>query len=57
MASMIVPLNGTIPAWLAMPHHVRIAGSSGPTLNLLEELAKKFDAVLYVETSTPSRLR
>jgi len=56
-ASMFVPLGGNVPAWLSAPHHIRIAGSSGPMLNLVEELAKKFDAVMYVETSTPAHLR
>jgi erythromycin esterase-like protein len=57
LASMFVPLGGVIPSWLAAPHHIRIAGSSGPMLNLFEDLAKKFDAVMYVETSTPAHLR
>ena len=55
--SMLIPLSGTVPSWLSAPHHIRIAGSSGPMLNLVEELAKKFDAVMYVETSTPAHLR
>jgi len=46
-----------LPSWLATPHHIRIAGSSGPMFNLIEDLAKKFDAVMYVETSTPAQLR
>ena len=57
VTSMFIPLDGPTPAWLSAPHRVRIAGSSGPMLSLVEELAKKFDAVLYVETSTPSRVR
>jgi len=57
LPSMFIPLGGVIPSWLSTPHHIRIAGSSGATINLVEDLAKKFDAVLYVETSTPAHLR
>ena len=54
---MFVPLGGVLPSWLSAPHHIRVAGSSGPVLNMFEDLAKKFDAVLYFETSTPAHLR
>jgi erythromycin esterase-like protein len=57
MPIMFVPLGGVLPSWLATPHHLRIAGSSGPVFNLIEDLAKKFDAVMYIETSTPAQLR
>ncbi|HEY4640412.1 MAG TPA: erythromycin esterase family protein [Thermoanaerobaculia bacterium] len=57
LSMMFVPLGGVLPSWLATPHHIRIAGSSGPMFNLIEDLAKKFDAVMYVETSTPAQLR
>ncbi|GEM_PF-2239330 len=56
-SSYYLPLRGVLPAWLAMSHHIRIAGSSGPVLSLKEDLAAKFDALLYVETSTPAQLR
>ncbi len=60
--SMIVPLRGALPHWLAGTHRMRIAGSSvqsraKTTLDLEADFGKKFDAVLYVRTSTPTRLR
>ncbi len=55
--SFYLPIRGVLPAWLTLPHHVRIAGSAGPVLNLTEDVAKKFDALYYVENSTPATLR
>lgn len=60
--SMIVPLRGALPHWLAGTHRMRIAGSSvqsrtRTTLDLEADFGKKFDAVLYVRTSTPTQLR
>jgi erythromycin esterase len=57
LPSVLVSLRPPLPAWLATPHHLRIAPSSGPTLNLFEDVAAKFDALLYFETSTPTLLR
>ncbi|HYC90658.1 MAG TPA: erythromycin esterase family protein [Thermoanaerobaculia bacterium] len=60
--SMILPLRGVLPAWLAGTHRLRFAGSTVPsrdraTLDVPADLGKKFDAVLYVKTSTPTQLR
>lgn len=57
MPLMFIPFGGVLPTWLSGLHHIRIAGSSGPMFNLVEDLGKKFDAVMYVETSTPAHLR
>jgi len=62
LARMIVPLRGALPSWLALPHPIRVGGSNvhsrtDTTETLIEELPKKFDAVIYVETSTATRLR
>jgi erythromycin esterase len=53
---LLVPLRGSLPEWLSQPASYRTAGiSSGP--NLLEaRLADKLDAVVYVETMTPTRV-
>ena len=60
--SMILPLRGALPAWLSGPHRLRFAGSTvisrdRATLDVPANLGEKFDAVLYVRTSTPTRLR
>jgi erythromycin esterase len=58
MPLMIVPFRGALPAWLTQPRPMRIAGSTSlTTVTVDEELPKRFDAVIYVETTTPARLR
>jgi len=62
MPRMIVPLRGALPSWLALPHPIRVAGSNvashtQTTVAVTEEIAKKFDAVIYVETTTATHLR
>ena len=62
MPRMIVPLRGALPSWLALAHPIRIAGSnistrSSPTVTLNEELSRRFDGVIYIELSTPTKLR
>lgn len=60
--SMILPLRGALPPWLSGTHRLRFAGSTVPsrdraTLDVPADLGQKFDAVLYVKTSTPTQLR
>lgn len=55
--SMIVPLRGPLPAWLAGTHRMRFAGSTVPMLDVPADFGAKFDAVLYVRTSSPTQLR
>lgn len=60
--SMILPLRGGLPSWLAGTRRMRFAGSTvvsreRATLDVPVNLGAKFDAVLYVKTSTPTRLR
>lgn len=60
--SMILPLRGTLPPWLAGTRRMRFAGSTvisreRATLDVPANLGQKFDAVLYVRESTPTRLR
>jgi erythromycin esterase len=62
MPRMIVPLRGALPSWLALPHPIRVAGSNvasrtQTTVAVVEEIAKKFDALIYVESTTATRLR
>jgi erythromycin esterase len=58
MPRMIVPLRDPLPPWLGETHPVRIAGSSSRTTVLVDEnLAKRFDAVIYIESTTPAHLR
>ncbi|HEV7921934.1 MAG TPA: erythromycin esterase family protein [Thermoanaerobaculia bacterium] len=58
---MIVPLPNPLPYWLAGSHRMRIAGSNvsspdRPMVELTQDLGAKYDAVVYIETSTPTRL-
>ena len=60
--SMILNLRGPLPPWLDGTHRLRFAGStvvsaSRATLDVPADLGAKFDAVLYVRTSTPTQLR
>jgi erythromycin esterase len=60
--TMIVSLRGALPVWLAGTHRMRFAGSTVPsrdraTSDVPADLGAKFDAVLFVRTSTPSALR
>jgi len=62
MPRMIVPLRGSLPSWLALAHPIRVAGSNvashtQTTVAVTEEIAKKFDALIYVETTTATHLR
>jgi len=56
-SSMIVPLRGPLPSWLAGTHRMRFAGSTVPILEVPADFGAKFDGVLYVRTSTPTQLR
>lgn len=61
--AMIVPLRDReLPEWLAGMQHVRIGASGVPsreqaTLDLVVDLGKKYDALLYIRRSTPSGVR
>ena len=62
LGTMILPMQGPLPNWLAGTHRMRIAGSSvqsrtRTTLDLPADFSRKFDAVLYVRTSTPTHVR
>jgi erythromycin esterase len=58
---MLVPLRAPLPYWLAGTHRMRIAGSNvsapdRPMVELTQDLGAKYDAIVYIETSTPTRL-
>jgi len=58
---MIVPLGGKLPYWLAGTHRMRIAGSNvssidRPMVELPQDFGSKYDAVVYIEMSTPTQL-
>lgn len=58
LASMLVPLTAPLPAWMHVARRMRFAASSGPPLlTPPAALPEKFDAVLYIRTSTPSQVR
>jgi len=52
-ARVIIPLRGALPKWLADPHHLR-AGDAGDAYDRVENLPQKFDAVIYIEHTTPN---
>lgn len=59
---LLIPLRGTLPAWLSQKHAMRVAGSGIVSRTqsmkpLQETLTPRFDAMIYVATSTASRLR
>ena len=54
---MIVPLRA-LPPSLAGTHPMRIAGSDSQTTAIIDaDLAKQFDAMIYIEVTTPARVR
>lgn len=62
LPGFFLDLRQPLPRWLLAPLRVRTAGSSifspGHTMfDVYEELPQRFDAVVYIETSTPTLLR
>ncbi|HKO57185.1 MAG TPA: erythromycin esterase family protein [Thermoanaerobaculia bacterium] len=52
---LLIPLRGTtLPDWLTSPRRLHGGTAVGP-YDFVEELAKKFDAVMYVDRTTPTR--
>lgn len=59
---LLVPLHAPLPQWISQKHAMRVAGSgivsrTQSMKTLPENLALRFDAVIYLATSTASRLR
>lgn len=59
---MIVPLRRNPPSWLSAAHRFRVGttniqSAARTMLEVTEPLTRKFDALLWVETSTPTTLR
>lgn len=51
---LLIPLRGTtLPEWLATPRRLHGGTAVGP-YDYVEELAKKFDAVMYIDRTTPT---
>ncbi|HEY0144189.1 MAG TPA: erythromycin esterase family protein [Thermoanaerobaculia bacterium] len=57
---LLVPLDGELPAWLTTATSFRWAGSGPqdgtPDVVQKESLPEKFDAVVFVATTTPARM-
>jgi erythromycin esterase len=52
---LLIPLRGTtLPDWLASPRRLH-GGTAVGAYDFVEELSKKFDAVMYVDRTTPTR--
>jgi erythromycin esterase len=59
---LLIPLRAPLPSWLSQKRAMRVAGSGvvSPVQSmkvLTENLASRFDAVIYLDSSTPTRLR
>ncbi len=54
LQAMLVPLNGDVPAWLLGPARYQLAGTTGSLGVLTTSLPQKFDAVIYIGTTTPT---
>lgn len=52
--AFLLSLRGPLHAFLAAPHPFRTAGFSPPTFDYVVDLSKKFDAILYVDQTTPT---
>lgn len=59
-SQLLVPLRGELPAWLTAASTFRWAGSGAqggqPDIVQKESLPAKFDAVVFVATTTPARM-
>lgn len=53
--ALLIPLRGNVPSWLSGPAAFHSAGTTSALGVREESLPAKLDAVLYVETSTPSK--
>ncbi|MBV9493129.1 MAG: erythromycin esterase family protein [Acidobacteria bacterium] len=51
--NLLIPMRGvSLPDWLLAPHKFHSGAGAGP-FEYTEELSKKFDAVMYIEHTTP----
>jgi erythromycin esterase len=50
---LVVPLRGSVPAWLAGPHTIRRADWIGAVDAVSRSLPQMMDAAIYVESTTP----
>ena len=54
--TLLVPLRGDVPSWLAGPAFYNTASTAGGVPGLTASLPAKFDAVIYIESTTPLKL-
>lgn len=52
---LLIPLRGSVPAWLEGPAPYFTIALSGEPPQRPEPLTQKFDAVIFIDTTTPSR--
>lgn len=52
-AALLIPLRGTLPQWLAAPARFNTAGVSGNPARQPMTLATLFDAVIWMDQTTP----
>jgi erythromycin esterase len=53
---LLVPLRGALPSWLTEQRFYNVAGLSGGNTGRRFSLGSKFDAVLFVDTTTPTHV-
>jgi erythromycin esterase len=53
--AFIVDLRGDLHPFLAAPHHLRGAGSGADAWDVVVELRRKFDAIVFVDQTTATR--
>ncbi len=56
LPALLIPLRGALPSWLIGPAQYHTVGTNllvAP--QVVESLPAKFDAVIYIETTTPTR--
>lgn len=53
--AMLIPLDGNVPAWLTGPAAWNTAGTTAVIKDRKASLPAMLDAVVYVETTTPTR--
>jgi len=56
MPYLLIPLRGTLPDWLTGPARWNSAGVSSDPQKRPASLPEKFDAAIFVDTTTPTRL-
>jgi len=55
LPALLIPLRGELPQWLSEPARFNMAANAGPPAMAPVALPQNFDAVIYIENTTPIR--